>query len=119
MQGKVLKRLALCADAVIVQYRHGASFEELAGPHGCAPGTIRRFLLSHDVPLRRTVRNRKLDEVGDEVVRAFLSGASIRHLADLNGVARSTVESYILQTLPAWIRDGAVTFATQPAHTAE
>lgn len=56
VKGHVLRRLAPHAHDIVRQYEAGAEFHELGCAYGCSGGTIRRLLLSEEIPLRRAVR---------------------------------------------------------------
>lgn len=99
MRGKVLKRLAPHAKTIVDRYENGANFEQLALEYRCAAATIRRFLLTQDVKLRRTVRAHKLDPVGDDVVQMYVIGTSIAEIARKHNVSQSTVRNYLLDKI--------------------
>lgn len=53
MTGYILRRLEPHAEHIIERYCSGETYDDIASDHACAWSTIRRLLLSHDVPLRR------------------------------------------------------------------
>ena len=97
MKGFVLRRLQPHAAAIMQRYSEGESFADLAEHFDCGWGTIRRFLISHDVPLRQEPRRRKLDAVGAEVLAAFRDGTDISLIAARYDVQAQTVRSYLVQ----------------------
>jgi DNA-binding NarL/FixJ family response regulator len=97
MKGFVLRRLQPHAQVIRQRYAAGESFEDLAEHFECGWGTIRRFLISHDVPLRQEPRRRKLDSVGTDVVDAFHSGAAVNEIAARFEVQPQTVRSYLME----------------------
>ena len=96
MRGFVLRRLAPHARDIKQRYIAGESFEELAEHFECGWGTIRRFLISEDVPLRQEPRKRKLDSFGVEVIEAFRAGADVGEIAERFRVQPQTVRNYLL-----------------------
>lgn len=96
MRGFVLRRLAPHAGAIKQRYIEGESFEDLAVHYECGWGTIRRFLISEDVPLRQEPRKRKLDSFGVEVIEAFRGGADVSEIAERFSVQPQTVRNYLL-----------------------
>lgn len=96
MRGFVLRRLAPHAGAIKQRYVAGETFEELAEYFGCGWGTIRRFLISEDVPLRQEPRKRKLDSFGVEVIEAFRAGTDVGEIAERFSVQPQTVRNYLL-----------------------
>lgn len=97
MKGFVLRRLQPHAHAIARRYADGESFEDLARHFDCGWGTIRRFLISQDVPLRAEPRKRKLDTAGAEVIAAFRAGTEIGEIATRYGVQAQTVRSYLVE----------------------
>ena len=97
MKGFVLRRLQPHASAIIQHYRDGESFAEIAERFDCGWGTIRRFLISHDVPLRQEPRKLKLDAVGADVIAAFRSGADLAAIAARYEVQPQTVRNYLIE----------------------
>ncbi len=97
MRGFVLRRLAPYAGKIKQLYSEGASFEELAMQFDCGWGTIRRFLISEDVPLRQEPRKRKLDTFGAEVIEAFRAGTNVGDIAERFSVQPQTVRNYLVE----------------------
>jgi len=79
------------------RYDEGASFEDLAEHFECGWSTIRRFLISQEVPLRQEPRKRKLDMVGAEVIEAFRAGVDASEIGARFGVQPQTVRNYLLE----------------------
>lgn len=96
MRGPVLRRLASQTDAIIEQYRNGASFEELGQKYGCSWQTARRFLIACGEPLRPPVSKLKLDPFAAEVLAEFRSGQAVRALADKYHVGADTVRRLLI-----------------------
>lgn len=96
MRGFVLRRLAPHAGVIKQRYVAGESFEELAEHFDCGWGTIRRFLIAEDVPLRQEPRKRKLDTFGVEVIEAFRAGTDVGEIAERFSVRPQTVRNYLL-----------------------
>jgi Mor family transcriptional regulator len=96
VRGFVLRRLAPHASIIKQRYSEGESFEDLAAHYECGWGTIRRFLISQDVPLRSEPRKRKLDSFGVELIEAFRSGTDVSELAERFRVQPQTVRNYLL-----------------------
>jgi hypothetical protein len=102
MTGFVLRRLAPHAGSITRRYEEGASFEELAAHFDCGWSTIRRFLISQEVPLRHEPRKRKLDSCGNEVVAAFRTGTGIDEIASRFRVQPQTVRNFLLDKGPIY-----------------
>lgn len=96
MSGFVLRRLAPHAETIKQLYNEGGSFEEIADHFSCGWGTIRRFLISEEVPLRQEPRRRKLDLFGTEVIEAFHAGTDVGDIASRFQVQPQTVRNYLL-----------------------
>ena len=96
MSGFVLRRLAPHAVAIKRLYQEGASFEDIAGHFECGWGTIRRFLISEEVPLRHEPRRRKLDLFAPEVIEAFHAGIDVGDIASRFRVQPQTVRNYLV-----------------------
>jgi DNA-binding NarL/FixJ family response regulator len=96
MRGFVLRRLAPYSGDIKQRYVAGESFEALAEHFGCGWGTIRRFLISEDVPLRQEPRKRKLDTFGVQVIEAFRAGTDVGEIAERFSVQPQTVRNYLL-----------------------
>jgi hypothetical protein len=96
MSGFVLRRLAPHAETIKQLYSEGGSFEEIADHFSCGWGTIRRFLISEEVPLRQEPRRRKLDLFGTEVIEAFHAGTDVGDIASRFQVQPQTVRNYLL-----------------------
>ena len=79
MAGYVLGRLAPDAEAILKLYTEGASLDDLGIRWRCHPSTIRRFLVSCDVPIRQTPPRRKLNE--QDVMKALEAGWDVREVA--------------------------------------
>ncbi len=97
MKGFVLRRLQPHASAIKQRYAEGASFAHIAADFGCGWGTVRRFLISHEVPLRQEPRKRKLDTVGTEVIGAFRAGIEVGDIAARFNVQPQTVLSFLVE----------------------
>jgi transposase-like protein len=97
MGGFVLRRLEPHAGMIKQRYAEGESFEELAARFGCGWSTIRRFLISHEVPLRPAVRKRKLDAFGSAVIEAFDAGAPVGDIAVRFEVQPQTVRNFLIE----------------------
>ena len=97
MTGFVLRRLQPHAHAIARRYAEGESFADLASHYDCGWGTIRRFLISQQVPLRSEPRKRKLDGAGAEVIEAYLAGAEVGAIAARHGVQAQTVRNYLVE----------------------
>ena len=97
MKGFVLRRLQPHAGAIKQRYAEGESFADLAEHFDCGWGTIRRFLISHEVPLRQEPRKRKLDSVGADVLAAFRGGTDIGVIAGRYEVQAQTVRNFLLE----------------------
>ncbi|MCW1429090.1 hypothetical protein [Novosphingobium sp. JCM 18896] len=97
MKGFVLRRLQPHAGVIKQRYAEGESFADLAEHFDCGWGTIRRFLISHDVPLRQEPRKRKLDAVGPDVLAAFRGGTDISLIAARYEVQLQTVRNYLVE----------------------
>ena len=97
MGGFVLRRLEPYAGTIKQLYSEGASFEDLAAQFDCGWGTIRRFLISEDVPLRHEPRKRKLDTFAVEVIEAFRAGTEVDELAERFSVQPQTVRNYLVE----------------------
>ena len=97
MRGFVLRRLQPHAHIITERYANGESFADLAEHFDCGWGTIRRFLISQDVPLRQEPRRRKLDAVGTEVIAAYHAGVDVGEIAARFGVQPQTVRNYLLE----------------------
>lgn len=96
MRGFVLRRLQPFAGTIKQLYSEGASFEDIAVQFDCGWGTVRRFLISEDVPLRQEPRKRKLDTFGVEVIEAFRAGIDVGEIAERFCVQPQTVRNYLL-----------------------
>lgn len=97
MKGFVLRRLQPHARVIVQRYAAGESFEDLAEHFECGWGTIRRFLISNDVPLRQEPRKRKLDGVANDVIEAFRAGAEVGEIAGRFGVQPQTVRNFLME----------------------
>ena len=97
MKGFVLRRLQPHAGIIKQRYAEGESFADLAEHFDCGWGTIRRFLISHDVALRQEPRRRKLDAFGVQVLEAFQAGEDIGVIAARFEVQPQTVRNYLLE----------------------
>lgn len=97
MKGFVLRRLQPHAHVIKQRYANGESFEDLADHFDCGWGTIRRFLISNDVPLRQEPRKRKLDAVAGDVIEAYREGAEVSEIAGRFGVQPQTVRNFLLE----------------------
>ena len=97
MRGFVLRRLQPHAHVITERYAKGESFADLAEHFDCGWGTIRRFLISQDVPLRQEPRRRKLDAVGAEVIEAFRAGDDVGEIAARFAVQPQTVRNYLME----------------------
>ena len=95
MNGIVLRRLEPSAAAILHAYADGTSIDDLAGQYGCAGGTMRRFLLTHDVVVRPVLRKRKLDRYRTEVMEAARAGTGIVAIALRFKVKPQTVRNYM------------------------
>ena len=62
MRGFVLRRLQPHAHVITERYAKGESFADLAEHFDCGWGTIRRFLISQDVPLRQEPESMRAPE---------------------------------------------------------
>jgi uncharacterized protein (DUF433 family) len=96
VSGFVLRRLEPHLDTILQAYSEGATFEELSERFSCSRGTIRRFMLSHDVVLRPTIRKRKLDSFKDEVIHAYETGIGIDVIAARFQVLPQTVRNFVI-----------------------
>jgi hypothetical protein len=97
MRGFVLRRLAPHAGVIAQRYEQGESFADIAEHFDCGWSTIRRFLLSQEVPLRQEPRRRKLDLVGAEVIEAFRAGTDVTDIAVRFEVQPQTVRNFLLE----------------------
>jgi uncharacterized protein (DUF433 family) len=97
MRGFVLRRLAPHAGLIAQRYETGESFADIAEHFGCGWSTIRRFLLSQEVPLRQEPRRRKLDDVHGEVVEAFRAGHDVEDIASRFRVQPQTVRNFLFE----------------------
>lgn len=97
MRGFVLRRLAPHAGIIAERYGNGDSFEDIAAHFDCGWSTIRRFLLSQEVPLRQEPRRRKLDDVHVEVVEAFQAGHEVEDIATRFQVQPQTVRNFLVE----------------------
>jgi hypothetical protein len=95
MTGFVFRRLEPNAAAILDAYANGASVEDLAAQCGCAAGTMRRFLLGHDVVVRPVPRKRKLDRYRAEVMEAVGAGTDIVSIALRFRVKPQTVRNFV------------------------
>jgi uncharacterized protein (DUF433 family) len=97
MRGFVLRRLAPHGHIIAKRYAAGDSFEDIAAHFDCGWSTIRRFLLSQEVPLRQEPRRRKLDQVHAEVVEAYRAGHEVEDIATRFQVQPQTVRNYLVE----------------------
>lgn len=95
MKGYILRRLLPYADTIVQRYCDGDSFEELAAHYKCGASTIRRFLLSQEIPLRAAGRRLKLDAYHAAVMNAFHAGADAKEIAQRFQVQPETVVRYL------------------------
>jgi hypothetical protein len=95
MAGFVMRRLEPNAAAILRAYAGGASIDGLARQCGCASGTMRRFLLSHDIVVRPVLRKRKLDRHRAEVMEAVRAGTDIVSIALRFQVQPQTVRNFM------------------------
>jgi len=53
------KKLTLVKSSVLEAYEKGTTLRELAHIYEVSPGTVRNFLISEDVPMRKRGRKKK------------------------------------------------------------
>jgi hypothetical protein len=94
MAGHVLGRLTPDAGAILKLYTEGVSLDDLGIRWHCHPSTIRRFLVSHDVPIRKTPLKRKLNE--QDVIKALEAGWDVREVARLFKVRPEAVRQFLV-----------------------
>ncbi|MBV1686663.1 hypothetical protein KRR38_02990 [Novosphingobium sp. G106] len=90
----MVSRLAPDAEAIVQLYREGASLADLGIRWHCHSNTIKRFLVSQDVVLRRSRPKRGLDEA--EIVRMLDEGFDAHEVARMFKVHPETLAEFLV-----------------------
>jgi len=95
MNGNVLQRLADDAEAIVKLYREGMSLADLGIRWDCHSNTIKRFLVSQDVVLRRPKPKRALDQT--EIIRMLDEGWEAQEVARMFHVRPETLAEFLVE----------------------